>query len=268
MTPAPSSPPTESGTGTTQYQRQRDIYTLALTDGTVDVAALAKRFGVTTETIRRDLSELQQRKLLRRVHGGAVPYERRDHEPMIDARGMLNAAEKLRIGRAAISEVPADGTVIVDSGSTGQRLAEVFPVDRGVHVLTNSLTTASTLARRGVTELSVIGGKVRTNTLAMVDAAAVQAVSMLSVDVLFISCDGLSFARGLTTPYSEESLLKRAMIDAARRVVAIVDQSKFGNDQLYNFAAFDDLDVLITDDRVDDGAVAAIAAHGVDVRRA
>ncbi len=87
--------------GRLQYQRQRDIYGLALKHGSVDVSALAKQFNVTTETIRRDLSELQDRLLLRRVHGGAVPYERRDHEPMVDAREMLNADEKLRIGREA-----------------------------------------------------------------------------------------------------------------------------------------------------------------------
>ena len=259
---------TEPGSGTLQYQRQREIYSLALTTGSVDVAALAKLFNVTTETIRRDLSDLQDRQLLRRVHGGAVPFERRDHEPMVDARGMLNADEKLRIGREAIREVPLQGSVIIDSGSTGQRFAEVFPVDRDVHVITNSLTIAATLGRRGIRTLTVIGGQVQTNTLAMVDAAAVQAVNRLSVDVVFMSCDGLSFTRGLTTPYSAEATLKHAMIEASRRVVAIVDQSKFGNDQLFNFVALDELDVLVTDSRADDAAVRAIEAHGAEVRRA
>lgn len=259
---------TEPGSGTLQYQRQREIYSLALAAGSVDVAVLAKQFNVTTETIRRDLSDLQDRQLLRRVHGGAVPFERRDHEPMIDARGVLNADEKLRIGREALREVPLHGSVIIDSGSTSQRLAEVFPVDRDVHVITNSLTIAATLGRRGVRTLTVIGGQVQTNTLAMVDATAVQAVDRLSVDVVFMSCDGLSFTRGLTTPYSAEATLKRAMIGATRRVVAIVDQSKLGNDQLFSFAELDDLDVLVTDARADDAAVRAIAAHGVEVRRA
>lgn len=260
--------PTEAGTGTLQYQRQRDIYRLVLTNGSVDVAALAKQFNVTTETIRRDLSDLQERQLVQRVHGGAVPYERRDHEPMVDARGVLNAQEKQRIGREASHEVPQHGSVIIDSGSTGQRLAEAFPVDLDVHVITNSLTTGATLVRRGVTTLTMIGGRVQTNTFAMVDSSAVERVRNLRVDVVFISCDGLSFTRGLTTPYSDEALLKRAMIDAARRVVAIVDQSKLGNDQLFSFAALDDIDVLVTDSRADDDAVRAIEAHGVEVRRA
>ena len=257
-----------SGGAKLQHERQRDIYMLALKHGSVDVSALARRFGVTTETIRRDLGDMQARQLVRRVHGGAVPLERLNHEPMVDARDMLNADEKLRIARDAIAEVPQHGSVIIDSGSSGQRLAEVFPVDRDVHVVTNSLITALTLSRRGLRELTVLGGAVRTNTFAMIDAAALLAVRNMAVDVLFISCDGLSFRRGLTTPYRDESLIKRAMIESARRVVAIVDQSKFGNGQMFSYADLDEIDVLVTDSRVDDDTVEIIAGHGLAVRRA
>ena len=257
-----------SGGNKFQHHRQREIYVLALRSGSVDVSDLARRFDVTTETIRRDLSDLQERQLLRRVHGGAVPFERLHHDPMVYARDMLDAEEKLRIGREAIREVPEDGSVIIDSGSTGQRFAEVFPVDRRLHVVTNSLITASTLVRRGVAELTVLGGGVRTNTFAMVDAASAEAVRALRVDVLFISCDGLSFQRGLTTPYRDESLLKRAMIESSRRVVAMVDQSKFGNDQMFSYATLDEIDVLVTDTRADDDAIAVLAEHDIEVRRA
>jgi DeoR family fructose operon transcriptional repressor len=260
---------TQQGGGSKlQHDRQREIYMLALKQGSVDVSELARQFTVTTETIRRDLSDMQDRLLVRRVHGGAVPLERLHHEPMVDARDMLNADEKLRIAREAINEVPLHGSVIIDSGSTGQRLAEVFPVDRDIHVVTNSLMTAIILSRRGLQQLTVLGGAVRTNTFAMTDAAAVTAVRNVAVDVLFISCDGLSFRRGLTTPYREESLIKRAMIESARRVVAIVDQSKFGNGQMFSYAELDELDVLVTDSRVDDDTMEILAGHDVTVRRA
>jgi DeoR family transcriptional regulator, fructose operon transcriptional repressor len=257
-----------SRNGKLQHNRQHDIYLLALKHGSVDVSELAELFEVTTETIRRDLSDMQERQLLRRVHGGAVPVERLNHEPMVAARDMLNAAEKLRIAQLAIAEVPRQGSVILDSGSTGQRLAEVFPLDRDVHVVTNSLISALTLTRRGIKELTVLGGGVRTNTFAMIDASAVTAVRQMQVDVLFISCDGLSFRRGLTTPYREELFIKRAMIESARRVVAIVDQSKFGNGQMFSYASLDEIDVLITDSRVDDDTVGILAGHDIDVRRA
>lgn len=254
--------------GRLQHDRQRSIYMLALREGSVDVADLARRYGVTTETIRRDLSNMQSRQLLRRVHGGAIPVERMNHEPMIEARDMVNAEEKLRIAALAVAEVPERGSVIIDSGSTGQRLAEVFPVDRDVHVVTNSLVTALTLSRRGLRDLTVLGGSVRTKRLAMVDETTRSELEHMVIDALFISCDGLSFQHGLTTPYREEHTLKRAMIERTHRVVALVDQSKFGNVQMFSFAKFDELDVLITDTRAEVEEVDFLTNHGITVHRA
>ncbi len=254
--------------GRLQHDRQRSIYMLALREGSVDVADLARRYGVTTETIRRDLSNMQSRQLLRRVHGGAIPVERMNHEPMIEARDMVNAEEKLRIAALAVAEVPERGSVIIDSGSTGQRLAELFPVDRDVHVVTNSLLTALTLSRRGLRDLTVLGGSVRTNRHAMVDDTTRRELEHMAIDVLFMSCDGLSFQHGLTTPYREEQTIKRAMITCARRVVAMVDQSKFGNHQMFSFARFDEIDVLVTDTRVDPEAVDFLSSHDIAVERA
>jgi DeoR family fructose operon transcriptional repressor len=257
------------GNGTRlQHDRQRAIYMLALREGSVDVADLAQRHGVTTETIRRDLSDMQSRQLLRRVHGGAIPLERMNHEPMVEARDMVNAEEKLRIATMAVAEVPERGSVIIDSGSTGQRLAEVFPVDRDVHVVTNSLITALTLSRRGLRELTVLGGSVRTKRHAMVDDTTREELQHMAIDVLFMSCDGLSFQHGLTTPYREERTIKRAMIESARQVVALVDHSKFGNVQMFSFASFDEIDVLVTDTRADPAAVDFLTGHEIAVHRA
>jgi DeoR family fructose operon transcriptional repressor len=251
-----------------QHDRQHGIYMLALRKGSVDVADLARQYGVTTETIRRDLSDMQHRNLLRRVHGGAVPLERMNHEPLVDARDTVNAEEKLRIAQVAVAEVPDRGSVIIDSGTTTQRVAQVFPVDRDVHVVTNSLTTALTLSRRGIGNLTVLGGMVQTKRLSMVDETTRDQLQDMVVDVLFISCDGLSFKHGLTTPYREEHVLKRAMIERAQRVVALVDQSKFGNVQMFSFAKFDEIDVLVTDTRADPEAVDILTSHGIDVHRA
>lgn len=249
------------------HERQHEIYLLALRHGIVDVSDLARQFDVTTETIRRDLSELQTRQLVRRVHGGAVPVERQRHEPMVEARDALNGEEKLRIAQKAILQIPNQGSVIIDSGSTGQRFADVFPATSAVQVVTNSLATALTLARRGVNQLSVLGGGVRTNTFAMVDASVVEAVRRIRADVLFISCDGFSMERGLTTPYREEALVKRAMIESSRWVVALVDHSKFGNDQMFGYAGFDDIDVVITDSRVTGDEVQLLESHDIEVVR-
>ena len=99
----------------------------------------------------------------------------------------------------------------------------------------------------------------------MVDATTIAAIEPLLVDTLFISSDGLSVDKGLTTPYREEAALKQTMISAARRVVALVDHSKIGQDHFIRFADWSDVDVLVTNSEADPSVVAAIETRGTTV---
>lgn len=248
-----------------QSQRQREIATLAIQHGRVEVADMAQRFGVTTETIRRDLSELQEHRLVRRVHGGATPWETSGFEPLLSVRSDQHDAEKRRLASAAIRELPEAGSVIIDSGSTLSSFANAIPPHTYLRIVTNSLLIAQVLAERTEADVVVLGGTVRKNTMAMVDSESIAAVEPLYVDTLFISCDGLAADVGLTTPYREEAALKQAMIRSARRVVALVDHSKFGQEHFIRFAAWSDIDVLITNVEAAPSAVAAIEAAGTTV---
>ena len=248
-----------------QTERQREIVALTLQNGRVEVSELAVRFRVTTETIRRDLSELQEQRLLRRVHGGAVGWETHEFEPLLAVRNDQHDDEKRRMAKLAVNELPDAGTIIIDSGSTLGRFAEAVPSTANLQVVTNSLPIAQTLAEHNEVEVVVVGGKVRRNTMAMVDADAVASLEPLSVDTLFISSDGLSAEVGLTTPYREEAALKQAMIRSARRVVALVDHSKFDKDQFVRYAEWSDIDVLITTMDADPNTIAQIEAAGTTV---
>lgn len=246
-------------------ERHREIVALTVDKARVEVAELAKRFGVTTETIRRDLSDLQRLRLVRRVHGGAVPWDTASFEPLLSIRNDQHDGEKRRLARAAIEELPPDGSIIIDSGSTLNRFAEAIPTDADLRVVTNSLATAQALASHDRVDVVVIGGKLRKNTLAMVDSAAVEAVRPLTVDALFISCDGMSVENGLSTPYRAEAALKRAMIASADRVIALADHSKFGHDFFMAFADWADIDVLVTNRELAPASIAAVEACGVTV---
>lgn len=248
-----------------QSERQREIASLTLARGRVEVAELSERFRVTTETIRRDLSDLQKLRVVRRVHGGAIPWEPPEFEPLVSVRKDQHDSEKRRLARAAVEELPNSGTIIIDSGSTLTRFAEAVPSGRSLRVVSNSLPIAQTLADRDGIDVIVIGGKVRKNTLAMVDAEAVAAIEPLTVDTLFISSDAASPQGGLTTPYREEAALKQAMINAARRVVALVDHSKFASDQFVRFADWSSVDVLITNRELDRTIISAVEATGTTV---
>ena len=247
-----------------QSERQGLIAQLTQAEGRVDVAGLAERFDVTAETIRRDLSDLQAHRLLRRVHGGAVAWET-GFEPLVSVREEQYGAEKRRIAARAVEELPDSGTVLIDSGSTLSLFSEAIQPPQDLRFVSNSLVIAQRLVACSPAEVVVIGGKLRTNTLAMVDADAVAMVDRLRVDTLFISSDSASPETGLTTPYRQEAALKQAMIGSARRVVALIDYSKFGLDHFARFARWSDIDMLITNSELAPQTVAQIRGLDTEV---
>lgn len=249
-------------------ERQQEIVRLARANGRVDVATLADTLNVTAETIRRDLTSLERAGVLRRVHGGAIPAERIGFEPAVETRGAVLTDEKERIAKAALAEVPEEGAVILDAGTTTARLAQALPVDRELTVVVNSPVIATILGTRPNINVLMIGGRLRGKTLATVDDWALRPLADMYVDVAFIGTNGMSVERGLTTPDPAEAAVKRAMIGAARRTVLLADHTKIGNDYLARFGTLDDLDLLITDAGLDNELVTEVEATGLRVVRA
>jgi DeoR family fructose operon transcriptional repressor len=246
-------------------ERQGEILRRARADGRVDVVELAEALSVTSETIRRDLTILERAGALRRVHGGAIPVERLGFEPALAARNAVMTAEKERIAKAAVAELPDEGSVIIDAGSTTERLANVLPMDRELTVVVNSPPLAVSLAARSNLTVIMLGGRVRPRTLATVDDWNLQLLSQLHVDVAFMGTNGLSLECGFTTPDPAEGSVKRAMIRAARRPVVLADHTKIGNDYLARFAAVSDIDTLITDQGLDEDLVEDLEQAGLRV---
>ncbi len=245
-------------------ERHQRILEIAAKSGRVEVTGLAIELSVTPETIRRDLTHLERNGRLRRVHGGAIPVERLGFEPTLERRAERFVAEKTRIAKAAADLLPDEGVVLLDAGTTTSRLAEVLPVDRELTVVTNSLTIANVVAARGL-PLYLLGGRIRGRTQATVGEWAVTALATIHVDVAFLGTNGLSVARGLTTPDPEEAAAKRAMVNAARRSVVVTDSSKVGVDHFSRFAELTDIDTLVTDTGLDAETLADIEAHGPEV---
>lgn len=249
-------------------ERQQDILRRARQAGRVDVVTLAEALDVTTETIRRDLTVLERAGVLRRVHGGAIPVERLGFEPAVAARDLVLTAEKERIAKAALAELPEDGAVIIDAGTTTGRLAEAIPADRELTVVVNSPPLATVLASRPNLTVVMLGGRVRGRTLATVDDAALRPLARLNVDVAFLGSNGVSVERGLTTPDPSEAAVKRAMVAAARRTVLLADHSKVGDVHFAAFATLSEVDVVITDTGLPDRQAAELRAAGPEVIRA
>ena len=232
-------------------ERHQQILKTARSFGRVEVAGLARDLAVTPETVRRDLTALERRGALRRVHGGAIPVERLGFEPGVADREGHAAREKDLIARAALEELPDGGSIILDAGTTTARLAELLPTDRELTVVTHSIPVAALLTARPNISLHLLGGTVRSRTLAAVGEWTRAQVSELFVDVAFLGTNGVSIERGLTTPDVAEARVKKSLIEAARRVVVLADHSKFGREDFARVAPLSLVDTIITDSGID-----------------
>jgi len=229
---------------------------------------LADDLGVTSETVRRDLTVLERAGVLRRVHGGAIPIERLGFEPGLAARDAVMTGEKERIAKAALAALPQEGAVIIDAGTTTGRLAAVLPTDRELTVVVNAPPLAVALASRPNLTVIMLGGRLRGRTLATVDDLALRPLEHLFVDVAFMATNGCTPEHGLTTPDPAEAAVKRAMVRAARRAVLLADHTKFSQDYMARFAELSDIDVIYSDTGLDRGLAAELEAAGPEVVRA
>ncbi len=250
------------------HERHLRILEQARARSRVEVAALARELDVTSETIRRDLTILEQQGQLRRVHGGAVHIQRLGYEPSVTARRERQTAEKARIGRAALDLLPDGGSILIDSGTTTMEFARRIPTDRALSVVTNSLPVAALLAEWPQVELLLLGGRLREVTKALVGPWPTAALERLRVDVAFLGTNGMTPEAGLTTPDQAEAEVKSAMVTAAGLVVCLADHTKIGLTQLCRFADLDQVDVVVTDSGLDDALAEELAAAGPRVVRA
>ncbi|WP_119070755.1 DeoR/GlpR family DNA-binding transcription regulator [Rubrobacter indicoceani] len=248
-------------------ERQRVIVESARSEGRVEVGSLALELGVTPETVRRDLTHLERRGMLRRTHGGAVPVENLVFEREVAERIGRMVEEKHHIAKAALELLPEHGTVMLDAGTTTGSLAAMLPMDRDLTVVTNSIPIASTLAGNPSVTLFLTGGRVRARTLASVGENATGFVKSLTPDIVFSAANGISLAKGLTTPDMAEANVKRAMISVARKVVLLADHSKFGEEHFVRFAAISEVDMIVTDRGLSRDEAAAYEESGPEVMR-
>jgi DeoR family fructose operon transcriptional repressor len=249
-------------------ERQEEILALIRQEKRVSVSSLADRFAVVGETIRRDLADLEQRGLIRRVHGGAIPVERVTFEPPIEARHDLMRPEKERIALAALTELPGEGSAFIEAGSTTSFLAAVLPADCSLTIVTNGGYIASTLARHPNLTVLAVGGRVRPRSLACVDDWALDTLSRLRVTVAFLGTNGLSPENGLTTPDPAEAAVKRATLSIAQHTVLLADHSKIGVASLLRYGDLDQIDTLITDSGVPQDQACGLQDAGLRVIRA
>ncbi len=233
--------------------------------GSLHVGDLSRRFGVSEATLRRDLTALEEQRLLTRTHGGALAQDV-DHELPVRYRESRSREAKRAIAREAVRRLPAEPHVIgLTGGSTTAALAKELPQRADLTVVTNALNTAMDLVLRPRVKLVVVGGVSRPRSYELVGPWAEQVLASINIGTAFIGVDGIDVAGGLTTHDENEARTNRAMLCRAQRVVVVADGSKLGERTLARIADVGEIHELITDSTADPEAVAAIRAAGVRV---
>lgn len=219
-----------------------------LTDGTVAISEAAEQLAVSEMTIRRDLTELEDRGLARRVRGGARAV---GPEPFA-TRATSYPRAKARIAAKAAPLVPAAGVVAFDASSTVMRLAGALTDARDLTVFTNGPDTFTVLqGRPGITPL-LSGGWLDTRTGSLTGAVAVRSAQQLHVQRFFASCAALNPGSGACETSLDEAEVKRTIATNADEVVLVVDSSKLSHSAMAVALEWHRVDVLITELDPDD----------------
>jgi DeoR family transcriptional regulator of aga operon len=248
--------------------RQADRLSVILEDlsdgGSVSVADLCDRLGVSAATIRRDLGLLEENRLLKRTHGGAVTQGLL-YELPLRYKGAHHLEEKRRIALAA-ADLVADGAAIgLTGGTTTTEVARALVERQQLTIVTNALNIASELAVRPNLRLVVTGGMARSASYELVGPLAEASLGEINLDLAILGADGVSVEAGLTTHHEVEAHTNLALIERARRVVAVADGSKVGRAAFARICGIDRIHDLITDAGGDAEALARIADAGVTV---
>lgn len=225
--------------------RQSRIVEFARSRGRVEVLTLAEELDVAAETIRRDLKALAGRRLLKRVHGGAIPLETAAFESTVEYRSQVDLAQKHRIAAAAAQLLHGAETVYLDEGFTPRLIAEQL-ADQELTVVTSSLLAAEALAHSETVTVLMLGGRMRGRTLATVDHWAVERLHSLVIDIAFLGTNGITVEHGLTTPDPAVAAVKQTAVKVTQRCVLVAAHSKFGETSFCRFADVADFESIVT----------------------
>jgi DeoR family glycerol-3-phosphate regulon repressor len=226
--------------------RQTEILTIARSDGRVVVDDLAARFGVTLQTVRRDLADLCEAGHLARVHGGAVPASGTANIGY-DTRRRLNPDAKDRIGTRTAQAIPDAASLFLNIGTTTEAVARALMAHRNLMAVTNNLNVANILAGNPTAEVIVAGGVLRRADGGLVGDMTLEIVRQFKPDFAVIGASALDLSGDLLDFDAREVRVAQAILRQARRRVLVADGSKFRRAAPVRIASLSEIDLFFTD---------------------
>ncbi len=236
-------------------------------EGSVKTTDLMAAFGVTNETVRKDLSALSEAKRLIRVHGGATRLSDARFDLPLPARQTVNREAKRAVARTAAALIEPNDTIFLDASSTALAMAD-YLAEIPVTLLTNAHHIIVALGGRSDCDLICTGGNYEARSRSYVGAMAEDALRKFVIKKCFLGVDGLDPTMGASEVNPGQAVLKERLIPRAETVYVICDSSKLGRKSPFIFAQLDQIDVLITDAQADADRLREFEAAGIQIIQA
>lgn len=229
-------------------QRRSHLVQMVLNEGSVSIADASKRLGVSIETIRKDIIDLDAQGLLRKVRGGAVRIKELDVEYPVSEKHTVNAEKKRAISMRALDFIPDGASIFLDAGSTPLALAELLAQKSGYTIFTNSVPAVNILLESN-NDIFILGGHLRRSSGAMLGDWTNAQLDTIQPDIAVIGADACQPNGPMITPY-EEVAVKRKIFSVSQKTLLLADSTKFEKTAAFLVCKWDDIDVLVTDSDV------------------
>ena len=235
--------------------------------GFVRITDVANELGVTKVTIRKDIKILESKGLLYKVHGSARPANPHVADLDVHVKDNINRDAKRRIAQRAVEMLGETDSIIVASGSTVYAFAEEIKMRMWHHlnIVTPFLRLGVLLNESENVNVVQLGGCVHKKSLSAIGGYAEAALSDFSCSKLFFGVDGIDLEHGITTSTIEEAKLTQVMMRSASKIIILADSSKFGQRGFGRICSVEEIDVIVTDSRISEQAVAMAEEAGVDL---
>lgn len=253
------------------YQRRDLIVQKILEQGRVQISDLVQEFELTDTSIRNDLTILEEKGLLRRIHGGAVSTSRSIQLAAYNTRMEHNREQKARIASAAAARLNPVDIILLDSGTTVQYLARQIPaqVQRSgrLRIVTNSIPILEEIGGWAPHNLLMLGGIFLPEHQATVGPEALHGLEQITATTAFLGCDGLTIEGGITSAHPLVAEVGRMMAERAEQVIVLADSSKLERAGFVPIIPMDRIDLLITDNETSTDVVDDLQMRGIEVLR-
>ena len=244
--------------------RRLEILSIARVQGRVNVDELATRFEVTPQTIRKDLNELCDQRLLSRVHGGAIIASGVENVGY-EARRIIAQEEKRAIGVAAAALIPNNSSLFINIGTTTEEVARALLDHEGLLVITNNINVATILYRHPRIDVIITGGPVRRGDGGIIGGAAVDFIRQFKVDHAVIGASAIDETGALLDYDYREVRVSQAIIENARQVMLVSDRLKFERSAPVRIGHISQVDIFVTDELSSTPMAEICRTHGVKV---